>query len=462
MVLATLEISEYIMDGLLPSRFFFNPSFESQSMRGEKRIFSINSSHGSVFNKREFEIVLDDTADSCLRGLGAFQGAACTVKATSQSLGDEQCHEFTSEINRGKIFDGHDLKITSVEVSDRQEVALDITSRSCDLGKNFEANYSEREKLNSILDDSIIESDIGKIDSSAIIKSSDGVAGLSKKADRTGSADSKIFDANDGRSESIGAPESGRLIGQKVVAGQVTEEHVVHRIKHPLKNTKILPRQSVHLFKEIADSRKFDGALRESIDLTVSGLDISHSSLDNTTKFLVRPSVSLRPVFAGQDWTSEQVKNSNDNALVLERSEGEPKYELRQAATKVVELTNALNGSERLGGKPVAFSRIDRHVTDEAPGSIVTFEPVEDGVDVRFISPSKELVDLLLRNQDELKASFKQLGLDGYAFSFSNGQASTQSDFEGRDGEGEILAEVGFSTFDADGLVPQNGVDIRI
>jgi hypothetical protein len=67
--------------------------------------------------------------------------------------------------------------------------------------------------------------------------------------------------------------------------------------------------------------------------------------------------------------------------------------------------------------------------------SIITLEEGQEGVEVKFISSSRELNDGLVRNQHELRTSFRLLGLDGYEFSFSNEdttqhQALSKRDFD--------------------------------
>lgn len=75
------------------------------------------------------------------------------------------------------------------------------------------------------------------------------------------------------------------------------------------------------------------------------------------------------------------------------------------------------------------FQKYDRFYSNPIKGnllegdvqrSIITLEAFQDNFEVKFISSSKELNDVLVRNQNELRASFRLLGLDEYTFSFLN------------------------------------------
>lgn len=65
--------------------------------------------------------------------------------------------------------------------------------------------------------------------------------------------------------------------------------------------------------------------------------------------------------------------------------------------------------------------------------SIITLEEGQEGVEVKFISSSSELNDGLVRNQHELRTSFRLLGLDGYEFSFSNEDTTQHQALSKRD-----------------------------
>jgi hypothetical protein len=54
----------------------------------------------------------------------------------------------------------------------------------------------------------------------------------------------------------------------------------------------------------------------------------------------------------------------------------------------------------------------------------------QESVEIKFISSTRELTDALLRNQNELRASFGVLGLNGYEFSFSNGYSQQHVQLE--------------------------------
>jgi hypothetical protein len=54
----------------------------------------------------------------------------------------------------------------------------------------------------------------------------------------------------------------------------------------------------------------------------------------------------------------------------------------------------------------------------------------QEGVEIKFISATRELNDTLTRNQHELRASFGVLGLNGYDFSFSNGYSRQNAPLE--------------------------------
>ena len=61
------------------------------------------------------------------------------------------------------------------------------------------------------------------------------------------------------------------------------------------------------------------------------------------------------------------------------------------------------------------------------PVSWVSVEPVGDLLDVTFTSTSREVVELMTKNQSELRASFKRLGIEGYEFTFSNGRSGSEA-----------------------------------
>jgi hypothetical protein len=62
---------------------------------------------------------------------------------------------------------------------------------------------------------------------------------------------------------------------------------------------------------------------------------------------------------------------------------------------------------------------VDFQIND-LPRSFVSLELMHDGMELKFISLSKDILDMLIRNQHELRASFKNLDLPGYEFLFSN------------------------------------------
>ncbi|WP_416883814.1 flagellar hook-length control protein FliK [Marivita sp.] len=61
------------------------------------------------------------------------------------------------------------------------------------------------------------------------------------------------------------------------------------------------------------------------------------------------------------------------------------------------------------------------------PQSLVTVETIGDILDVTFTSSSKEVLDLMSRNQHELKTTFKRLGIEGYEFTFNSGRSGSDA-----------------------------------
>ena len=66
-------------------------------------------------------------------------------------------------------------------------------------------------------------------------------------------------------------------------------------------------------------------------------------------------------------------------------------------------------------------------VTFGEPQPSVTVELIGDILDVTFTSSNKDVVDLMSRNQHELKATFKRLGIEGYEFNFNSDHSGSSA-----------------------------------
>lgn len=102
-------------------------------------------------------------------------------------------------------------------------------------------------------------------------------------------------------------------------------------------------------------------------------------------------------------------------------------------------------------------------IGEEPMRSAISVQPSFDGTDIKFMSPNKDLLDSMLRHQQELRAAFRDLGLENYTFSF---QDSGSSEHDGAQKQ-TTLAIAGAIEMTPDRPVtydvhPQSGLDIRI
>lgn len=72
----------------------------------------------------------------------------------------------------------------------------------------------------------------------------------------------------------------------------------------------------------------------------------------------------------------------------------------------------------------------------------------QEGVEIKFISSTRELNDALMRNQHELRASFGVMGLNGYEFSFSSGYSQQHAPVEEFEIDNLTTDEKGVDTVD--------------
>lgn len=96
-------------------------------------------------------------------------------------------------------------------------------------------------------------------------------------------------------------------------------------------------------------------------------------------------------------------------------------------APRLSESSLRLVAYDRLGANPAPLQPRAPDGIGAEPQSSVTVEPIGDILDVTFTSSSKEVLDLMSRNQHELRTTFKRLGIEGYEFTFNSGRSGTDA-----------------------------------
>lgn len=95
--------------------------------------------------------------------------------------------------------------------------------------------------------------------------------------------------------------------------------------------------------------------------------------------------------------------------------------------------------------------------------SLVTIEYSGEKIDIKFASSNREVADLLSRHQQDLKTTFKSLGIESYEFSFACDYAKSEQRQRAPQTENEILdLEPQFSLEILYDMVPRSGIDKRI
>ncbi len=95
--------------------------------------------------------------------------------------------------------------------------------------------------------------------------------------------------------------------------------------------------------------------------------------------------------------------------------------------------------------------------------SLVTIENAGEKIDIKFASSNREVADLLSRHQQDLKTTFKSLGIESYEFSFACDYAKSEQRQRAPQTENEILdLEPQFSLEILYDMVPRSGIDKRI
>ena len=198
-----------------------------------------------------------------------------------------------------------------------------------------------------------------------------------------------------------------------------------------------------------------DGGLKEGVGHRVDRwIDEGNS---NTTNIPLRPlSISHKDemAIASSAQVDIDVPASAEPKSLHEISKGTAGYIDRSGHQARLE-----NWVRRLG----EIGIFSTSLTSDQPLTIITLEHGIEGVDIKFTASSKELTELLSRNQQELRNIFRQSDLQSYQFSFSNGCAGGHSSEKSLNGATKemtpnLMEEVAVETQ----FFPATGVDKRI
>lgn len=132
-------------------------------------------------------------------------------------------------------------------------------------------------------------------------------------------------------------------------------------------------------------------------------------------------------------------------------------------APRLSESSLRLVAHDRLVANPAPLQPRAPDGNGVEPQSLVTVEPIGDILDVTFTSSSKEVLDLMSRNQHELRTTFKRLGIEGYEFTFNSGRSGSDAQKrsqEIRPPETEIDLSMTASIQNVEAVV--SGIDKRV
>lgn len=143
----------------------------------------------------------------------------------------------------------------------------------------------------------------------------------------------------------------------------------------------------------------------------------------------------------------------------------EPKYldEISKGTAGYIDRSGHQTRLENWVRRPAEIGIFSTSLTSDQPLTIITLENGIEGVDIKFTASSKELTELLSRNQQELRNIFRQSDLQSYQFSFSNGCAGGHSSEKSlNSAKNEMTQNLMEEVAVATQFFPATGVDKRI
>jgi hypothetical protein len=138
-------------------------------------------------------------------------------------------------------------------------------------------------------------------------------------------------------------------------------------------------------------------------------------------------------------------------------------HEISKGTAGYIDRSEHRTRLENWARRPGEIGIISTSLTSDQPLTIITLEHGIEGVDIKFTASSKELTELLSRNQQELRNIFRQSELQSYQFSFSNGLAGGHSSEKSlNDAKNEMSPNLMEEIEVISQFFPATGVDKRI